>query len=98
MKRVVMCLACLVSVGALTVACEDKKDSTPILTSSTASAAAAPPSAPSASAMASAAPSSSKPDSEEPDDAEEETATSDISADNFEKELDGLEKEVSGKY
>jgi hypothetical protein len=100
MKRVLVMIS-IACVGMFASACEDKKEPTPPVASATAtpSVTAAPMATPSATVAASAAPSSVKQaDSDEPDDTEEETATSDITADNFEKELDGLEKEVNSKY
>ena len=98
MKRVLMMIS-LACFGFVATACEDKKEPTPPVASSTATASvtAAPMATPTATVAA--VPSSMKQaDSDEPDESEEETATGDISADNFEKELDGMEKEVSGKY
>jgi ribosomal protein L12E/L44/L45/RPP1/RPP2 len=98
MKRVLVMIS-IACVGMFASACEDKKEPTPPVASATATPTAAPMATPSATVAATAAPSSVKQaDSDEPDDTEEETATSDITADNFEKELDGLEKEVNSKY
>jgi hypothetical protein len=85
------------------VACDDKKAPPappPSAEAPVAAPAASPSAAPSDSvALATPAPSSSADtDSDEPDDNEQQACTSDLTSENFEKELEALDKEVSSKY
>lgn len=106
MKRASFALVTLaVALPLAVVACEEERkplDSPPPTASSVGVSATAPLSAsapkplPSASV---AAPASSKdPETDEPDDTDEESATSDITIENYEKEMDSLEKLVGTKY
>jgi len=86
----------------LVAACEDEKKPAPPAPSASAPVATVS-AAPSGSAIASASPSASasaapSDDVDEPDDAYDERTTNDITIDNYEKELDALEKKVAAKY
>ncbi len=87
----------LASLGVLIAACEDEKKPAPPAPSATTTAAATVSASATAVALASAS-ASTQSDTDDPDDTTADAVASDVTLDNYEKELESLDKEIATKY